>query len=303
MGRDVNDLPALSYSLGGGGVYEIGAALWSDADNSLRESSEIDARIGDMRHYDEATSLLSIALFHQGIFRYGLDTADEVLERAARRKDIMPQVWSHTLRAEVNLRQSKPGTLHLAIDEFERTLKLLEQNIDQASDIRASGALALACWRNNDPLHALNLAAATAKKTVGNPTAPYAIGGYAGVAEVFLNAWANGETEYRVSAQKACKAMAKFAGVFPLGLPSAKYYQGWYDWLDGKTEKARANMQSALQEAVRLKMPYEQARAQLFLGEHLLRGEEKASALNQALEIFNRLEVEFEAERVNSLLK
>jgi class 3 adenylate cyclase/tetratricopeptide (TPR) repeat protein len=302
IGREVNDLPALSYSLAGCGIYELGAALWGDASKSVMEAIEIDARIGDMRHFDESKSILSIIRFHQGEFAYGMETAVEVLERATRRKDVIPQVWSHTLLAEIILRQSKPHTLNEAIDGYKKSLKLLEQNIDLASDIRASGALALAYWRNNDPLHALELAAATAKKTVGNPTAPYAIEGYAGVAEVFLSAWGRNGKKHRASAQKACKAMGKFAGVFPLGVPRLKVYQGWFHWLDGKPERARTQWETALADAERLNMPYEQARALMCLGQHILSGEEKARALKDALELFNRLEVQYEAERIKTLL-
>jgi class 3 adenylate cyclase/tetratricopeptide (TPR) repeat protein len=302
MGREVNDLPALSYALAGCAIYELGAALWEDGGKSIREAIEIDARIGDMRHYDESKSILSIMLFHLGEFGYGLETIPEVLERATQRKDVIPQVWSHTLRAEIVLRKSTAGTLHEAIEGYETSLKLLEQNIDLAGDIRASGALALAYWRNNDPLRALELAAATAKKTVGNPTAPYAIEGYAGVAEVFLNSWERGEPQHRAAAQKACKAMAKFAGVFPLAQPRLKLYQGWFHWLDGKPEKARAHWDASLAEAERLNMPYEQARALLFLGQHVLSGEAKARALQKAWELCNRLELQYEAEQVKALL-
>ncbi|WKZ41265.1 MAG: adenylate/guanylate cyclase domain-containing protein [Anaerolineales bacterium] len=302
MGRDVNDLPALSYALAGCAIYELGAALWDDGIKSIREAIEIDARIGDMRHYDESKSILSIMLFHQGEFDYGLETIPEVLERATRRKDVIPQVWSHTLRAEIILRQSKAGTLAEAIEGYETSLKLLEQNIDLASDIRASGALALAYWRNNDPLRALDLATATAKKTSGNPTAPYAIEGYAGVAEVFLSAWELGDAKQRASAQKACKAMGKFAGVFPLGTPRLTLYQGWFHWLDGNPEKARREWEASLAEAERANMPYEQARALMYLGQYILSGDEKITALTRSLELFNRLEVQYEAERVKSLL-
>ena len=302
MGRDVGDLPALSYSLSGCAVYELGAGLWDNALKSLLEAIDIDARIGDMRHFDESKSLVSIIRFHLGEFEYGLHTAAEVLERAANRKDVIPQVWSHTLRAEIILRQSKPGTLDQAIDGFEKSLKLLEQNIDLASDIRASGALALAYWRNNNPARALDLAAATSKKTNANPTAPYSIEGYAGVAEVFLSAWEQGDANQRKAAQKACKAMAKFAGVFPLGQPRLKLYQGWFDYLDGKMDKAKTNWDAALAEAESLKMPYEQARALLFLGKYILTAEAKAEALNKALSLFDKLEVQYEPGQIRELI-
>jgi len=302
MGRDVGDLPALSYALAGCGVYEIGSALWTDTEKDFNEAIEIDSRIGDIRHLDESKSLLSIARFHQGEFRYGLDTASEVLENAIKRHDPIPQVWSHSLRAEVILRQSKTDTLDVAISEYEKALKLLEQNIDQASDIRAAGALALTHWRLNNLQQALNVATATARKTVGNPTAPYAIEGYAGVAEVFLNAWETGDTKYRPQARQACKAMNKFASVFPLASARANILQGRLDWLNGKADRARICWESVAKEAEKSKLPYEEARALLYLGQYILKGEEKAKALTRSLEILNSLEVQHEADQIRNLI-
>ena len=70
----------------------VGTASWENAMKDYRELLDIDERIGDMRHYDEIKNLFSIVLYHQGDTQYGLETADEVLERATQRKDIMPQI-------------------------------------------------------------------------------------------------------------------------------------------------------------------------------------------------------------------
>ncbi len=152
-------------------------------------------------------------------------------------------------------------------------------------------------------VRALERATATLKLTAGNPTAPYAMEGYAGAAEVFLSAWQNGESKYRSSAMQACKAMKKFAGVFPLGGPRLKLYQGWFEWLDGKPEKARLHWQAALAEAEKLNMPYEQGRAYFHLGEHIFTGAEKTRALECAREIFERIDIQHEARQIRSLLR
>jgi len=302
-GRVVNDLPALSYALSGCAVYELGAALWEDATKSLNEAIEIDGRIGNVRHYDESKTILSIVLYHQGQYQQGLEVAAEVLERATLRKDVISQVWAHSLRAEMLLRKSEPDTLNEAIEAYETSLKLLEQSIDLASDIRASGALALAYWRKGEPVCALDMATVALKKAKGNPTAPYAMEGYAGAAEVFLQAWQNGDVKYRSVAMKACKAMKKFAGVFPLGRPRLKLYQGWFEWLDGKPQKAQLQWQAALVEAEKLNMPYEHGLAYLYLGEHSLMGAEKNKALKCALAIFERIDARREAEQARFLVK
>jgi class 3 adenylate cyclase/tetratricopeptide (TPR) repeat protein len=291
--RDVNDLSSLSYALAGCAVYEVGAALWESASKSLDEAIEIDSRLGDMRHLIESTSILSLVRFHQGDFKHGLESVAQGLEPAIQRKDIIPQIWLHALRAEILLRKSEPATMDDAITEYESTLQLLEQNIDQASDIRASGALAFAYWKNNEAPRALELAAATAKKTTSNPTAPYSIEGYAGVAEVFLSAWERGDAQYRSDAQKACQAMNKYTGIFPLGVPRARLYWGWFHWLDGKHQQALTDWRQCLADAEKLNLPYEQARALSFLGEHVESAGDRKQFCERALGIFERLGINY----------
>ncbi|NOH01555.1 MAG: hypothetical protein HND47_06095 [Chloroflexi bacterium] len=232
-----------------------------------------------------------------------METAAEVLERATRRKDVIPQVWSHTLRAEALLRQSKPGTLHEAIDGYEKSLKLLEQNIDQGERhprFGCAGAGILAERRSASRPGTWQLPPPKRlSATRQRPTPSKAMRAWR---EVFLSAWEKEGNKHRAAAKKACKAIAKFAGVFPLGQPRLKLFQGWFHWLDGNPEKARLHWEEALKEAERLNMPYEQARALLYLGKHVLSGEEKAGVLNRSLELLNRLEVQHEAEQVKALL-
>jgi len=302
IGHDANDLPALSYTLAGCAMDELGTASWKDATADYQEALEIDARIGDMRHYDEVKNLLSIVLFHQGDFQYGLETAAGVLQRATQRKDIMPQIWSHILRAEMLLRKSEPGTLTDVVGAYEMSVKMLEQNIDLANDIRVSGALALAYLRTGNTERARELAVATVKKAAGNPTAPYAIEGYAGAADALLHLWAQGDSTVRANAENALKALKKFAGVFPLGQPRYQLFEGWFHWLDGKPEKAQAAWGAALAQAQELNMPYEQGRAHLYLGQFILRGEEKVTALHCASDLFTHMGMQYEADQVRALL-
>jgi hypothetical protein len=205
------------------------------------------------------------------------------------------------MRAEIILRQSRPNTLQEAIGEYEECLRLLEQNIDLANQIRSTGALAFACWRHGDVDRALDLAAATVKMAAGNPTASYALEGYAGAVEVFLHAWEQGNSKARSGTQKSLKAMKKFASVFPVGQPRYRLLTGWRGWLEGRSKKARASWETALAEATKLNMPYEQGRAHLYLAQHVFSGEEKARALNCAIELFDRIEVWHEAELVRAL--
>ena len=83
---------------------------------------------------------------------------------------------------------------------------------------------------------------------------------------------------------------------FPVGLPHARLYRGWYEWLIGNEQQAIRNWQKSLAAAIKLDMPYEIGIAHFELGRHLLidKVESSCDHLNQALEIFDRLGAEYE---------
>ena len=72
--------------------------------------------------------------------------------------------------------------------------------------------------------------------------------------------------KYRLLAEKALKLLRAFQKVFPIGQPPAYYYQGWYEWLTGKREKAIASWRKGLDAAQKFKMPYEEGLIRVKLG-------------------------------------
>ncbi len=128
--------------------------------------------------------------------------------------------------------------------------------------------------------------------------------GYAGVAEVYLTLWetsvinSQSPAERRSlvkSARQACQALRKFARVFPIGQPRAWLWQGLYDWLAGKPDKAHRAWYKSLVVAERLAMPYEQGLAHYEIGRHLTPNDPARQAhLKRAREIFTRLEATYD---------
>jgi tetratricopeptide (TPR) repeat protein len=71
---------------------------------------------------------------------------------------------------------------------------------------------------------------------------------------------------WRASAKQACRALAQFARIYPIGKPDALRCQGDYDWLNGKPAQAQQNWQASLQVALQMSMPRQVALAHWSLG-------------------------------------
>jgi hypothetical protein len=126
------------------------------------------------------------------------------------------------------------------------------------------------------------------------------LGGYAGVAEVYLGLWAkppadgNGR-QLKTKARRACNTLKKFARVFPIGEPQAWLWLGWFHQLSGHSFMAQRAWGRSLAAAERLGMPYDQGQAHYALG-HCLPAENPARSWHagQAADIFTRLEATVE---------
>ena len=71
---------------------------------------------------------------------------------------------------------------------------------------------------------------------------------------------------WRASAKRACRRLAQFAHIYPIGKPDWLRYQGDYDWLNGNYVQARRNWQASLEAAQKLSMPRYIAQAHWSLG-------------------------------------
>ena len=75
--------------------------------------------------------------------------------------------------------------------------------------------------------------------------------------------------EFQKYAQIAIKNLKKYTGIFSIGEPTLKRFQGNMEWHQSKPEKARQLWRAAIEKAHSFPMKYEEARASLELGRHL----------------------------------
>jgi hypothetical protein len=98
------------------------------------------------------------------------------------------------------------------------------------------------------------------------PTTMYAYAGYAGAADVYLALLEQGVsgdavdlTKLWTDARVACKALERFAKIFPMAEPHYRPSTGRADWISGHQTRARKKWGRGLKAAERLGMPYEEA--------------------------------------------
>jgi class 3 adenylate cyclase/tetratricopeptide (TPR) repeat protein len=271
-------------------VYMIGAARWKEVHEALEEAEGLLEQSGDLRALGDTWSVQGLLALYRGRFEPAAAAFVKLYERGARNQNVQHQVWACIGWAECELRG---GRTNQAARLLETALELLIEHPDRAEQIRAYGLLAVVRLRQGKTEAAQQAASSAASliRRLKRPTSFYLLEGYAGVAEVYLSLWENGQDsrEIRQAAQRACLALRRFARVFPIGKPRARLWQGRLAQLSGRTEWAQAAWRAGLVSAERLGMPYEAALAHAELGRHGAGEPQRQWHLEQAQTLLHKL--------------
>jgi len=112
-----------------------------------------------------------------------------------------------------------------------------------------------------------------------------------------------GSSEYLMSlARQACKALKRYARVFTISRSSSWLFQGLYDWLAGKPQKAWKAWKKSLVCSRKLGMPYEKGLAHYEIGRHS-KEPKRREQLSLACEIFGKLGANYDLSRAKKALK
>jgi class 3 adenylate cyclase/tetratricopeptide (TPR) repeat protein len=213
-------------------VYKMGAARWEEVHQALDEAEGLFEQTGDWRALGDARTVQALSSLYRGEFKRAAAGFDEIHRRGRRDENVQHQVWACLGKAEYELRVGRTGE---AVRLLDAALALLTDHPDRAEQIRAYGLLAVVRLRRGEEA-AARAAAASAASLIAKlraPTSFYLLQGYAGVAEVYLTLWETGHdtTDTRRAARQACRALRRFARVFPIGQPRARLWQGRLDQL------------------------------------------------------------------------
>lgn len=168
------------------------------------------------------------------------------------------------------------------------------------------GIAAQVYLRNGDQAQAIQAAAAGLQWATGmTGTHYFLLPGYAGIMETYLSLWeTSGDPAYKSPAREAGKALHKYAQLAPVARPRAWLYQGWFDWLNNKQERAVQAEESAIEAAQELNMPYDEGLAHHHRGRFLPGSSlERHKSFYIALSIFDRLGTTYAYAQTQQLLE
>ncbi len=214
---------------------------------------------------------LASAAAMQGHFDRAVARSQDMLEVANKGGNRLWEAWAlNSLSEATHVRGDDEAT----VKRCKQVLNILAEESDKTEVIRAIGIQAAALLRLDTPREALEAASETASHIASRELTSFAtFEGFAGVCEVMLTLakgkYARGrvmKTSLGKDAKKACRAMRKYARIFPIGRPRWLVAKARMLALRGRHTAAVNALERAVVDAEYSCMPYEQGLALLELG-------------------------------------
>jgi predicted ATPase/DNA-binding SARP family transcriptional activator len=274
-------------------AYYAGQGHWSSVDETMQAAVEKSRALHAHRRWGYCQAIWASTLIYRGQFVEGLQAWRTLYDQSLASDSFLFTLpaWAAGGMALCNVRL---GAWRHAIERAEAGLVHLQGKDDAIGRARCYAASAVARLRCQEVQLAFTAAdhAALLLRDI-RPTNYAALECYAWVAEVYLALWQwsiqppttaapaglpplRDETDQLLTgkqlqarAHSACKALDKYAHVFPIGRAGAALLQGEYARLDGRQEDAVAAWRQCLDVAAALAMPYEAGCAHRQLARYL----------------------------------
>jgi tetratricopeptide (TPR) repeat protein len=276
-----------------------------DIDKSIESTSrsiEFYSKAGDLRLIGQVKSGIAFELFQKGDLSQ-LAMIGEELVRLGQESNVAVS-WCHGLHFQgVILRLQ--GKMDQAIQIQKQASQMAEKVMDFQSQVLTRAELALCYLYSGLLAEALPLLRELEDCKRGyNFLLPHVVIRIICAQTTAYLTTAEGSSgadrdKWLRESNRVCRELTKSSKSFPVYLSEALFFKGKYEWLRGKTDKARRYWHSSLAEAESLGMSYNLAMAHFELGyrfgdrEHL----EKARA------IFSDIGAEYDAARIRKLLE
>jgi tetratricopeptide (TPR) repeat protein len=270
--RASGDVPATIWTALSVGAYKLGVAAWDEARALFELVTTESARLGDARRWEDGTQFLVDFHYLQGRFDVSLDLADRLYRSATQRNDPRGQASAVDRRVLCLLALGRDAEAAAATEQ----LAGIRWNVGTVhGDLPMRTVRALTQLRAGDAAGAERSAleaAALLEKLM--PAYHGYVFDAAGTADVLLQLQEQpGGRDGPAGAKRmqglraALGALRRLARVFPIARPWLALLGGRAKHLEGKTEAALAQWQSAVTLGERLAMPYPAALAQRLLAQ------------------------------------
>jgi tetratricopeptide (TPR) repeat protein len=304
--KGVDDLNAHVWVALTVAFYKTGVGDWEAATNYQNRVVEISEQLGDQRRREDGLSNLFVISYLQGKFETSLNYSEEVVRISRSRGADLSLGYGLQGQAYVGLHQGKFNEAKTYLGELRDLMTGDSKIKEEGLLIEMYGLLSVLYLRRSEPELALETAESTLEHTgKGAPSNYSSFTAYAGPANVYLTLWEDGHPRQDIDrlALKANKSLKKYAGIFPIGEPRYLLYEGWYDWLSGKHDKAVAKWDKSLASAIKLEMVYDQGLAYLEIGRHLPNDNpDRQVFLAKASDIFTDIGAAYDLQRCQEVI-
>jgi class 3 adenylate cyclase len=269
-------------------AYLIGHAKYDELQGLLEEGRTICEALGDHDQWGDCVGIQADAALLAGELAIARACYAELRSHAERHNNHLHELWALRGEAVLALRRGEHDDAQATL---RHALLLLEGIVDQHTRIDIHGLLAVAECRRGAWVSAYEQAvmAADLIKPTQVPTAYGQYLGYAGCTEAFLALQDHAEVATDISSRyrTALADLGKYARAFPIGVPQRGRYLGIEAQRAGKRSAAVKHWRAALEKAIELGLPYEEAELRVLLHGAGQRGHlEAARAIADRLELF-----------------
>lgn len=297
--RGTGQIANTAMVLGYLAMYELAQGNWERADSLGRECLGLAERIGDHQLCGDGATVLAMLGCFRADYAGAGRWADRIIEAAERSGNSLHTAWGLNIAGECDFRL---GRFEAGAAKLKESARALEGRKDRTEEIRIEGMLAALAVRNGRlegaSRHA-DAADALARET--STVTCSCLEGLAGVAEArFAQAEAEpGNRQAIQAARFAAGVLRKYARAFPIGRPRAALFEGRLHRLMQRGTRAARSWEKGLDEAVRLRMPFDEALLHAALARHSAPGSpESERHRTAAAGLFEQLGMPFEAERL-----
>jgi tetratricopeptide (TPR) repeat protein len=283
-------------------IHHLMQGEWTLSRDGLERACAIYQQLGDRRNWEECSSVLGVCLGYQGRFAEGFARQAQVYASARARSDQQSTLWGGQLGAFCRLRLGENEAAHARLEELLGS----SASMQTPERINQLAPMALAALRLDDRPSARGHAAQALQAVRRGMPLFYWIHHSLGMlAETLLSLWETEEeallrAELERQATEACRALRSFGRAVPIGRPASLLWNGLSAQLSNQPRRARRFWQAAIDEARRLEMPYEEARARLERGRHQS-GSSRRLDFERAAELFSAIGARPELQRIRSL--
>jgi class 3 adenylate cyclase/tetratricopeptide (TPR) repeat protein len=304
----LNDPVGAARVLGRAAAYRLGIGDWSACSDLEAEMTVCD-KIGDSYQWALSAAVRARVAHLRGEFELAAQLGPEIRKRAAAHNSLVHQIWGIDCHVWALIYLGRHETVLDLVDAGQRLLATAAPS-PRLATLDLLGAEALIHLYRAELDQARQAAERIMEVMAKSHRYGYfAVLGMSAAAETYLAVWEAGQTpraayEASTRVRQLCGHIERYARVNPPARARALLWRGCAEWLDGRTEAAKAMWRRSMADATRFALPYEVARAHYEMGRRLSKTDpERREHLTKAEEGFRGLKADADARRAAAALR